>query len=135
VIVVLDTNVIVSALLQADSSSGRVLQMALGDTVFAAYNSAMYAEYQKVLFRRKFLAVREQAEIILERIVKDWTLVGTEPLLAPLPDPTDLPFLETALTVRADALITGNLRHFPAWVRQGIKVVNPREFMDQLYHS
>ena len=134
-IVVLDTNIIVSAILQTDSSCGRILQLALDGALSAACNSGMYAEYEEVLLRRKFWPVHEQARIILERISKDWIHVSTEPLLIALPDPKDLPFLETAAAVRADALITGNLRHFPVWARQGIEVLNPREFMDQLYHS
>jgi len=135
VIVVLDTNIIVSAILNSDSSCGRILQLALDVALPAAYNSGMYAEYEDVLLRRKFWPVHEQSRIILERISQDWIQVRTKPLLIALPDPKDVPFLETAAAVRADALVTGNIRHFPINLRQGIAVLNPREFLEQLRHS
>ena len=40
-----------------------------------------------------------------------------------LPDPDDIPFLEVALTGRADALVTGNARHFHP--SHGVTVVSP----------
>jgi predicted nucleic acid-binding protein len=101
----------------------------------AAYNAAMLEEYQDVLLRPKFSIISRKALQLLRIIEAKWQFVIAPPLESHLPDPHDAPFLETALAIRADALITGNLRHFPLSARQGIKVVNPREFLEQLYYS
>jgi predicted nucleic acid-binding protein len=47
-----------------------------------------------------------------------------------LPDIDDEPFLEVALASGAECLVTGNKLHFPAKMRQGVKVLSPREFSD-----
>jgi predicted nucleic acid-binding protein len=47
-----------------------------------------------------------------------------------LPDSDDEVFLAVALGAQADFLVTGNLRDFPARLRQGVAVVSPREFVD-----
>jgi predicted nucleic acid-binding protein len=46
-----------------------------------------------------------------------------------LPDPDDLPFIEVSQAAQADALVTGNVRHYPAASRHGIGVLTPAEFM------
>lgn len=57
--------------------------------------------------------------------------VVARPLKLRLPDPDDAPFLEVALAARADALITGNLRHYPTQARQGMAVLDPASFVDR----
>jgi predicted nucleic acid-binding protein len=48
-----------------------------------------------------------------------------------LPDPDDLPFLETAVAARAEALVTGNPRHFrPKRGRHNIAVLPPSDYLD-----
>ncbi len=59
------------------------------------------------------------------------TVVG-HPLPGRLPDSSDEPFLEVAVAARAQFLVTGNLRHFPARLRHGVAVVSPRDFLDCL---
>lgn len=132
-IVVLDTNVLVSGLLDEDSSSGIILQILAEEQIHAAYNNAMLVEYQDVLLRPKFSMITQKALRLLKSIQEKWQFIITPHLEIELPDPQDVPFLESALAIRADALITGNLRHFPAHPWQGIKVVNPREFLEQIY--
>lgn len=50
-----------------------------------------------------------------------------------LPDASDLPFLEVAAAGRADALVTGNARHFvPSRGTHQVPVLSPRAFLDVL---
>jgi predicted nucleic acid-binding protein len=56
--------------------------------------------------------------------------VVPDPALLRLPDPKDQIYLDTAVTAHADVLITGNKRHFPDAVYQGVKIVSPREFLE-----
>lgn len=46
-----------------------------------------------------------------------------------LPDQDDEPFLEVAIAGEADALVTGNVRHFPARLAQGMHIVSPAAFV------
>jgi uncharacterized protein len=57
-------------------------------------------------------------------------LAAPIPLSFPLPDPNNEPFLETALSSKAIALITGNKRHFPKKVYGKTRVLSPGEFFE-----
>jgi len=46
-----------------------------------------------------------------------------------LPDPDDNPFLEVAIGANADALVTGNKRHFPSDAAGKVKILSPAEFL------
>jgi predicted nucleic acid-binding protein len=46
-----------------------------------------------------------------------------------LPDPDDEPFLNVAVAGKAACLVTGNASHFPAKLRQGLRVLSPSEFL------
>jgi predicted nucleic acid-binding protein len=43
---------------------------------------------------------------------------------------SDLKFIEVAVGALADALVTGNLRHFPARQRHGVRVLNPPQWLE-----
>ena len=47
-----------------------------------------------------------------------------------LPDLDDEPFLETAIAGKAQSLVTGNLKHYPANKREGMSVLSPEEFLE-----
>ena len=78
------------------------------------YDARMLDEYRALLSRPKFRAAI--APPMIERLMSALMASGEKiDALAPgldLPDPDDIPFLEVALTGRADALVTGNARHF-----------------------
>jgi uncharacterized protein len=132
-IVVLDTNVLVSALLQPQGPPGQIaLWVAAGDPTLA-YDSRILDEYREVLGRAKFRFDPDRVEALLEQILRG-TPVVARPLPGRLPDPDDEPFLEVALAAGARCLVTGNLQHYPAAVRQGMEVVTPREFIE-LYRA
>jgi predicted nucleic acid-binding protein len=48
-----------------------------------------------------------------------------------LPDADDVKFLEVAINAAVNALVTGNLRHFPPRQRHGIQVLSPRQLWEQ----
>jgi hypothetical protein len=43
--------------------------------------------------------------------------------------------LAAALAIGADALVTGNKRHFPEKQCKGQIVVSPKEFLEQIYKA
>ena len=49
----------------------------------------------------------------------------------PGPDPKDLPFLALAHTAGA-WLVTGNVRHYPGEIREGVTVLSPADYLAHL---
>jgi uncharacterized protein len=132
--VVLDTNVIVSAVLTANGVCAQILDM-LTDGVFGIYvDDRILAEYDSVLSRPQLHLVPYDAAEVMEWIRSVAEPVGAVPLLAELPDRGDMPFLEVAASAGA-ILITGNTRHYPKRSRLGVTVLTPREFLELLRRS
>ena len=67
---VIDTNVVVSALLRWDSVPGAVLEQALAGSIIPILSNEILAEYEEVLRRKKF-PFKEQDIIILIDFVKE----------------------------------------------------------------
>jgi len=75
----------------------------------------------------------EDVRAMLEGIEWIGETVFASPLSVKLRDPDDLPFLEVAAAARADALVTGNVRHYrPVNGRHAVRVLTPRELLDLL---
>ena len=132
---VIDTNVLVSALLSSnnDAATVKVMAKVLGGEIIQIYSDHITAEYRAVLARPKFGFPPELAELLIASIEKFG--IPTEPAASglTLPDMKDLPFYEVVLEKRSDGayLVTGNLKHFP---REPF-IVTPRELLDILENS
>lgn len=127
-LVVLDTNILVSALLSPFGPPARVLDLALGGDIRLAYDDRLMAEYREVLARPKFSFAPEDVATVLAYLETDGERVTARPLPCALPDADDLPFLEVAAQVKA-ALVTGNTTHYPPAVRGAVRVYTPAEFL------
>jgi len=127
--VVLDTNVIVSALLKPRSHPARIFRLILQGDLQIIVNEHILAEYFEVLSRPKFDLENSKVKVILELIREKGIIAPSVPQTFNLPDSSDEPFLEAALAAGADALITGNLKHFPKNHCRGQSVVNPKQFV------
>jgi putative PIN family toxin of toxin-antitoxin system len=128
-IVVLDTNVIVSGVLNPFGPPGRILDLVLSGDVLLAYDDRILAEYRDVLARKKFGFDPAPIADLLLYIESEGQHVTAVPLKVELPDPGDVPFLEVAHAARADALVSGNVRHYPLSSRRGIIVLTPADFL------
>jgi putative PIN family toxin of toxin-antitoxin system len=129
-IIVLDTNVVVSGILKPHSKSAVILRLAAEGTVRLAYDLRLLSEYRDVLTRRAFNFTPEEVDSFLTQVEKEGLLVSGKPLKVHLPDPDDEPFLEVALAGKVRALVTGNKRHFPRSHCSGVEVLSPPEFLD-----
>jgi putative PIN family toxin of toxin-antitoxin system len=128
--VVVDTNVLVAGLLSPFGPPGEILRMIAAGSLRLCLDARILTEYADVLSRPKFHFDADLIQILLEQIRADGQSVGGRPLPVGLPDPTDEPFLETALAGNAVCVITGNTKHFPASRRHGMSVFAPRDFLD-----
>ena len=129
---VIDTNVIVSALLKWNTVPGVVLQAVFNGFVVPVYNDEILNEYRNVLNRPKF---GFSSELISETISQIESLGvmenALETVAEAMPDPKDIVFYSIALSHGKTAethLVTGNVKHFPA----NPIVVTPRQMLDIL---
>jgi putative PIN family toxin of toxin-antitoxin system len=128
--VVLDTNVLVSALLNSFGAPGRVLDLVLAGELSVAYDDRVLAEWRQVLRREKFGFSVGDIEVLLGFVEGEGISVNASPLATELPDQDDLPFLKVAHAAEA-TLITGNTRHYPPEARRGVAVLDPASFLDE----
>ena len=129
---VLDTNVIVSALLKWNSVPGVVLQAVFLGIVVPVFNDEILNEYRNVLNRPKFGFSKELiAETISQIEALGIQESALESIAVDMPDPKDVVFYSIALAYGRTAethLVTGNIKHFP----ENPIVVTPRQMLDIL---
>ncbi len=126
--VVLDTNIVISAVLARDGLESKILRRAL-DRELCLYTSLpILEEYRDVLERPKFRLGKVAVRQITQALRTVGIIVASTRSLAVSPDPGDNMFLECSEAAHANYLITGNLRHFPA-VWKGTRIVSSRQFL------
>lgn len=113
---VIDTNVIVSAMLKWNSIPGNLVELALDGPIVPVLNENILKEYKEVLLRPKFHFNEQIVNDFLSGIKKRAIFVDAEKLDIDMPDPKDRVFYEVVMEERhnEDAyLVTGNIKHFP----------------------
>lgn len=127
-LVVLDTNILVSALLSPYGPPARILDLALAAEVRLAMDDRILAEYREVLARPKFGFAPEDAATLLDFLQAEGDHVVALPLLVELRDADDLPFLEVATQAGA-VPVTGNRSHYAGAAGAEPTILTPREFL------
>jgi uncharacterized protein len=135
VIVVLDSNVVVSGILRPFGKPAMILRLAADGRVQCAYDLRILAEYRDALNRPKFGFSKNQVTAFLDQLVEEGLAVAAAPSPMRLPDPDDEPFLEVALAARAEILVTGNKKHFPKGDYGGVKIRSPEKFLELWAHQ
>lgn len=131
--IVLDTNVLVSGVLNPHGSPGRCLDLILGGDLTLLFDDRLLAEYRDVLLRPRFGFVAADVVALIDYLVAEGHSISAPPLDSRLPDPDDLPFLEVAVAGNADALVTGNLRHFPKEsVSAEVEILAPAQLLERI---
>lgn len=128
--IVLDTNVLVSGLLTPFGTSGQIVRMLTSAEIVLCVDARILLEYDEVLHRPKFDIDPAKWDLLMEYIQNSSEIHSCVPLRKGLPDEDDNPFLEVALSSDAECLVTGNLKHFPAHSRAGVRVLSPKQFLD-----
>ena len=127
---VIDTNVLLSALLSKseDSATVKVLDAVFEGTIIPLYHQDILIEYDEVLHREKFHLQEITIQTVLDAVRQYGVEVFPQPTGAILIDMDDLVFYEVAMEKRDDDayLVTGNQKHYP--FRDFI--VTPAEMME-----
>ncbi len=127
--IVLDTNVLVSGMLQAHGPSGEIVRrVALGDLALA-FDARILTEYEEVLKRPKFRLESHRVEAVMDQIRARGFAAAARPLDLGLDDPDDEVFVEVAVAAQATLLVTGNLKHFRPVRRPDLEILSPRDFI------
>ena len=120
----LDTNILVSALLTPDGNSAQIVGMVLKRQRQIGYDSRMVAEYQNVLARPKFHFDLRKINRLLDILLVKGLSVIAERSDAAFFDESDRKFYEVALELNA-YLITGKLKHYP----QAPFIKTPKDYL------
>ena len=127
---VIDTNVIVSALLARNPQSAtvKVLEAFWQGKIVPLANDEIIGEYDEVLRRPKFRFPEELVAAVVAGIKQGAVSAERVKTRQAFPDPKDAVFYEVALSKEDAYLITGNIKHFP----HTPIVVTPAEMLDIL---
>lgn len=114
--VVLDTNVLVSALITSNpmAPTAQIVGFLYKGILIPLYNDTILEEYIDVLNRKYFNFNRDTIDELIYTIralglnIKE--TVKTDEIF---PDPDDMIFYEVRMSVDDSYLVTGNIKHFP----------------------
>ncbi len=128
--IVLDTNVLISGLLNPFGPSGEIVRMIFSGDLIVHIDARILSEYKDVLHRPKFKFNRDHNSILLDFHKQYGQFTSSSPLKNRLPDPDDEPFLEVAIAGMVKSLVTGNKKHYPSSIIKGINIFSPSEFIE-----
>lgn len=131
-LVVLDTNVLISALITPFGNAARILDMVIRGDLRILYDDRVISEYREVLLRPKFGFAISDVDTLLDYFETEGIKITPSLINEPLVARDDIQFLEVAISGMADALITGNKRHFKLKSRRRLKIMTPEEFLKSL---
>ncbi|MDX9800288.1 MAG: putative toxin-antitoxin system toxin component, PIN family [Spirochaetia bacterium] len=123
--IVLDTNVIISALINPDGIPAQILNLVINGKILFYYDNRILKEYSEVLRRKKFGFEEEWVNTFIDFIKNEGEFVVAEPLKIIFEDEDDKKFFEVAKSGKVFYLVTGNKKHFP----KDKIIVTPKEFM------
>jgi len=130
---VLDTNVLVSALISPAGNEALILLAVRQRLVKASFSEEILQEYAEILARPKFAFPADEIEALIALLRTQGEEVhDPEPLGSRLPDPGDEKFLACAKAAGVDFIVTGNKRHFPPRACGAIRVVNAAGLLDRI---
>lgn len=127
---VIDTNILVSALLTPGGIPSQLLAAIRGQTLTPVVSPDILAEYAEVLIRPKFCFANDRIASLLEDMNGLALFMKPRPVsLQNLPDPDDAIFVAAALSAGCP-IITGNAKHFPP--DAGMEILSPAEALARL---
>jgi putative PIN family toxin of toxin-antitoxin system len=131
--IIIDTNILVSALIQRNYPNYILNYCILEDLVQVCLSDDLFEEYLDVLNRQKFSRYPDfvnKAEFILAQIDTKATKYYPTQKLDVIKDKDDNKLLELAVESKADFIITGNTNDFTMSDYKGTKIVTPKDYWD-----
>ncbi len=123
--IVIDTNVLVSALIGKGYSQKILKEIVINKNIDLCISETCLQEFEKVLTYKhlaKYSEIRTEGKNLLDEIKTFGIIYSPSINLTILKDNSDNKFLELAVEAKADYLITGNKLHFTQKEYMGIKI-------------
>lgn len=133
---VIDTNILVRALLNPDGSVGPVVDLLRDGHYLFLYSQATLNELIDVLSRprmaRRYGLTLDEVDALCALVIRRGESVKPSRTITVCRDPKDNKFLEVAVAGQADVIVTGDedLRVLDPF--EGISIVRPFEFLHLL---
>jgi len=129
---VLDTNVLISALWKPGSVPDLALELIFQRRATILHDTRILAEYREVLARPKFKRIDPaRTASLIDRIASAGESVrDAAPWTGTMKDDDDRMFVEVALAGHANVLVTGNLKDYP--LDKGFEVHPPATLLAML---
>ena len=132
--VVLDTNVLVSSLLSPKGPPAKILDLILDNHILVAYDDRILGEYEEVLSRPELHIHSSKTLAVIDHLEISGRYIEPETLSPEgYTDLDDIMFAEVFITSNADALVTGNLRHYKPLLKQDKLVLSPAQFLEKFF--
>ena len=131
--VIIDTNVLISALIQRNYPNFILYDYVLNNLVEVCISDELFEEYLEVLNRPKFYKYPDlisKAESVLAQLETKATKFYPTKRFDVIADNPDNRLLELAVESKADFIITGNTIDFTMAEFQGTRIVTPKEYWD-----
>ncbi len=131
--IVIDTNVIVSALIQRSYPNRIINDLFIENKFQLCISEELIAEYYEVLARPKFAKFQDffaRAKTLLVVIEAKATMFRPKIKLDLITDSDDNMILELADECEADFIITGNTTDFTFPTYKQTKIVSPKEYWE-----
>ena len=123
--VVIDTNILVSALMSPNGKPDKIYRMFLSGELNLVFNYKILAEYKDVFYRPHLSISPTDADIMIASILQFGENIQPQPSTEKMVDEEDRVFYDTAKYAGA-YLITGNLKHYP----NEPHILNPAAFLE-----
>ena len=132
---VIDTNVLISALLFKNSVPFQAVKLAEKQGIIL-YSEATLQELQQVLNRKKFnkYLPLEDRQIFLIKFISSSELVSITEKITACRDEKDNKFLELAVSGNANVIVTGDLNLLILNPFQSIKIITPDVFISSRFN-
>ncbi|ACK71263.1 Nucleotide binding protein PINc [Gloeothece citriformis PCC 7424] len=129
---VIDTNVLISALLFKNSVPFQSVKLAENRAIIL-YSQATLDELEQVLYRKKFnkYLSSEERQIFLSKFIISSEFVSITETITICRDQKDNKFLELAVSGNANVIITGDLDLLILNPFQNIEIMSPDAFINQ----
>jgi len=108
----------------------KILNLVLSGNLVLCLDSRIFNEYRKVLSHLKFNFPKEVVRDLLDSLKALSIFVSPRPLDLNVPDRSDIPFIEVALSENVP-LITGNKKDFEGI--RGLQLYSPAEFLETFH--
>jgi len=131
---ILDTNIIVSALISNSIPTKILYELVLPQKVKTCLSDEIFSEYVAVMNREKFARYANfkiNADIVLSKLREISAFYKTDRKIEILTDTSDNKFLELAAVSSADYLVTGNILDFLITEFEYTQILTPREYWDK----